>query len=182
MLLGDDYYEQFYIPSFSSRTILYKGMVLSDQVGTVGNKLGFFQDLSDESIISSFALIHQRFSTNTFPTWSLAQPFRMLCHNGEINTLRGNINWMNARHSILKSEKFLDDMEKIWPIVKEGQSDSASFDNALELLVLGGYSISEAKLIMIPEARQNNSLMNKKLKIFYEYHAATLSYTHHRAH
>ena len=98
MLLGDDYYEQFYIPSFSSRTILYKGMVLSDQVGTVGNKLGFFEDLSDHSIVSSFALIHQRFSTNTFPTWSLAQPFRMLCHNGEINTLRGNINWMNARH------------------------------------------------------------------------------------
>ena len=171
MLLGDDYYDQFYIPSFSSRTILYKGMVLSDQVGTVGNKLGFFEDLSDHSIVSSFALIHQRFSTNTFPTWSLAQPFRMLCHNGEINTLRGNINWMNARHSILKSEKFLDDMDKIWPIIKEGQSDSASFDNALELLVLGGYSISEAMLIMIPEAWQNNSLMNKKLKSFYEYHA-----------
>ena len=171
MMMGNEYYDQFYIPSFSSRTILYKGMVLSDQVGTVGNKLGFFEDLSDSSIVSSFALIHQRFSTNTFPTWSLAQPFRMLCHNGEINTLRGNINWMNARHSILKSEKFLEDMDKIWPIIKEGQSDSASFDNALELLVLGGYSISEAMLIMIPEAWQNNSLMDKKLKSFYEYHA-----------
>ena len=171
MMMGNEYYNQFYIPSFSSRTILYKGMVLSDQVGTVGNKLGFFEDLSDSSIVSSFALIHQRFSTNTFPTWSLAQPFRMLCHNGEINTLRGNINWMNARYSILKSEKFLEDMDKIWPIIKEGQSDSASFDNALELLVLGGYSISEAMLIMIPEAWQNNSLMDKKLKSFYEYHA-----------
>ena len=163
MSMGNEYYDQFYIPSFSSRTILYKGMVLSDQVGKVGNKLGFFEDLSDSSIVSSFALIHQRFSTNTFPTWSLAQPFRMLCHNGEINTLRGNINWMYARHSILKSEKFLEDMDKIWPIIKEGQSDSASFDNALELLVLGGYSISEAMLIMIPEAWQNNSLMDKKL-------------------
>ena len=169
--LGDEIYDQFYIPSFSSRTILYKGMVLSDQVGTVGNRLGFFEDLADPLVASSFALIHQRFSTNTFPTWSLAQPFRMLCHNGEINTLRGNINWMNARHSILKSEKFQEDIEKLWPIIKEGQSDSASFDNALELLVLGGYSISEAMLIMIPEAWQNNELMDDKLKSFYEYHA-----------
>ena len=169
--LGDEIYDQFYIPSFSSRTILYKGMVLSDQVGTVGNRLGFFEDLADPLVASSFALIHQRFSTNTFPTWSLAQPFRMLCHNGEINTLRGNINWMNARHSILKSEKFKDDIDKLWPIIKEGQSDSASFDNALELLVLGGYSIAEAMLIMIPEAWQNNELMDDKLKSFYEYHA-----------
>ncbi|MEC7734739.1 MAG: glutamate synthase large subunit, partial [Pseudomonadota bacterium] len=169
--LGDKIYDQFYIPSFSSRTILYKGMVLSDQVGTVGNRLGFFEDLADPLVESSFALIHQRFSTNTFPTWSLAQPFRMICHNGEINTLRGNINWMNARHSILKSNKFKDDIEKLWPIIKEGQSDSASFDNALELLVLGGYSISEAMLIMIPEAWQNNNLMNEDLKKFYEYHA-----------
>lgn len=169
--LGDEIYDQFYIPSFSSRTILYKGMVLSDQVGTVGNRLGFFEDLADPLVASSFALIHQRFSTNTFPTWSLAQPFRMLCHNGEINTLRGNINWMNARHSILKSEKFKGDIDKLWPIIKEGQSDSASFDNALELLVLGGYSIAEAMLIMIPEAWQNNDLMDDKLKSFYEYHA-----------
>ena len=169
--LGEEIYDQFYIPSFSSRTILYKGMVLSDQVGTVGNRLGFFEDLADPLVESSFALIHQRFSTNTFPTWSLAQPFRMICHNGEINTLRGNINWMNARHSILKSKKFKDDIEKLWPIIKEGQSDSASFDNALELLVLGGYSISEAMLIMIPEAWQNNNLMDENLKSFYEYHA-----------
>jgi len=169
--LGNKIYDQFYIPSFSSRTILYKGMVLSDQVGTVGNRLGFFEDLADPLVTSSFALIHQRFSTNTFPTWSLAQPFRMLCHNGEINTLRGNINWMNARYSILKSEKFKEDMEKLWPIIKEGQSDSASFDNALELLVHGGYSIAEAMLIMIPEAWQNNDLMDDKIKSFYEYHA-----------
>ena len=109
-------------------------------------------------IESSFAIIHQRFSTNTFPTWSLAQPFRMLCHNGEINTVRGNINWMNARRknlsiTLLFTEK---DLQKIWPIIEEGQSDTASFDNALELLVMGGYSIAEAMLIMIPEAWQSN--------------------------
>ena len=171
MNLEDKYSEQFYIASFSSRTILYKGMVLSDQVGTIGNKLGFYDDLSDPDILSSFAIIHQRFSTNTFPTWSLAQPFRMLCHNGEINTLRGNINWMNARHSILKSKLFGDDIEKVWPIIKEGQSDSASFDNALELLVRGGYSVFEAMLIMIPEAWQNDFLMDSKLRNFYEFYA-----------
>ncbi len=169
--LDKKYSGQFYIASFSSRTILYKGMVLSDQLGSMGNKLGFYEDLSDPNILSSFAIIHQRFSTNTFPTWSLAQPFRMLCHNGEINTLRGNINWMNARYSILKSKLFGEDIEKIWPIIKEDQSDSASFDNALELLVRGGYSVSEAMLIMIPEAWQNDLLMNPKLRSFYEFYA-----------
>ena len=164
--------EGFYIPSFSSRTILYKGMVLADQVGGVADKLGFYDDLSDKDIESSFAIIHQRFSTNTFPTWSLAQPFRMLCHNGEINTVRGNINWMNARRKNLASPIFTEkDLEKIWPIIEEGQSDTASFDNALELLVMGGYSIAEAMLIMIPEAWQNNNIMDEKLKNFYEYHA-----------
>jgi glutamate synthase (NADPH/NADH) large chain len=164
--------EGFYIPSFSSRTILYKGMVLADQVGGIVDKLGFYDDLSDKDIESSFAIIHQRFSTNTFPTWSLAQPFRMLCHNGEINTVRGNINWMNARRKNLASPLFTDsDLEKIWPIIEEGQSDTASFDNALELLVRGGYSIAEAMLIMIPEAWQNNNIMDNNLKNFYEYHA-----------
>jgi len=164
--------EGFYIPSFSSRTILYKGMVLADQVGGIVDKLGFYDDLSDKDIESSFAIIHQRFSTNTFPTWSLAQPFRMLCHNGEINTVRGNINWMNARRKNLASPLFTDnDLEKIWPIIEEGQSDTASFDNALELLVRGGYSIAEAMLIMIPEAWQNNDIMDNNLKNFYEYHA-----------
>ena len=171
MKLEKKYSEQFYVASFSSRTILYKGMVLSDQVGNIGNKLGFYEDLSNSNILSSFAIIHQRFSTNTFPTWSLSQPFRMLCHNGEINTLRGNINWMKARHSILKSKLFGEDIEKIWPIIKEGQSDSASFDNALELLVRGGYSVSEAMLIMIPEAWQNDNLMEPQLKSFYEFYA-----------
>jgi len=164
--------EGFYIPSLSSRTILYKGMVLADQVGGIVDKLGFYDDLSDKDIESSFAIIHQRFSTNTFPTWSLAQPFRMLCHNGEINTVRGNINWMNARRKNLASPLFKEeDLEKIWPIIEEGQSDTASFDNALELLVMGGYSIAEAMLIMIPEAWQNNTIMDSKLKNFYEYHA-----------
>ncbi|MEC8498303.1 MAG: glutamate synthase large subunit [Pseudomonadota bacterium] len=170
--ISDQIHEGFYIPSFSSRTILYKGMVLADQVGGLGEKLGFYEDLTDSDIESSFALIHQRFSTNTFPTWSLAQPFRMLCHNGEINTVRGNINWMNARHKNLASPSFSEnDLNKIWPVIEEGQSDSASFDNALELLVRGGYSISEAMLIMIPEAWQNNDIMDKNLKSFYEYHA-----------
>ena len=142
-------------------------MVLADQVGGLGEKLGFYEDLTDSDIESSFALIHQRFSTNTFPTWSLAQPFRMLCHNGEINTVRGNINWMNARHKNLASPSFSEnDLNKIWPVIEEGQSDSASFDNALELLVRGGYSISEAMLIMIPEAWQNNDIMDKNLKVF----------------
>tara|TARA_Y100000766_G_scaffold191670_1_gene164798 strand:- start:2231 stop:6844 length:4614 start_codon:yes stop_codon:yes gene_type:complete len=170
--ISDKVKEGFYIPSFSSRTILYKGMVLADQVGGLGDKLGFYEDLTDKDIESSFALIHQRFSTNTFPTWSLSQPFRMLCHNGEINTVRGNINWMNARQKNLASPAFSQkDLDKIWPIIEEGQSDTASFDNALELLVQGGYSIAEAMLIMVPEAWQNNEVMDRKLKSFYEYHA-----------
>ena len=113
--ISDQIQDGFYIPSFSSRTILYKGMVLADQVGGLGEKLGFYEDLTDSDIESSFALIHQRFSTNTFPTWSLAQPFRMLCHNGEINTVRGNINWMNARHKNLASPSFSEnDLNKIY--------------------------------------------------------------------
>ena len=170
--ISDEIKEGFYIPSFSSRTILYKGMVLADQVGGLGEKLGFYEDLSDNDVESSFAIIHQRFSTNTFPTWSLSQPFRMLCHNGEINTVRGNINWMNARQKNLASPAFSEnDLNKIWPIIEEGQSDTASFDNALELLVQGGYSIAEAMLIMVPEAWQNNKIMDKNLKSFYQYHA-----------
>ena len=170
--ISDEIKEGFYIPSFSSRTILYKGMVLADQVGGLGEKLGFYEDLTDKDIESSFALIHQRFSTNTFPTWSLSQPFRMLCHNGEINTVRGNINWMNARQKNLASPAFSEnDLNKIWPIIEEGQSDTASFDNALELLVQGGYSIAEAMLIMVPEAWQNNEIMDTNLKSFYQYHA-----------
>lgn len=121
----------FYIPSLSSYTILYKGLLLSSQLGP------FYDDLRDTDTVSAMALVHQRFSTNTFPTWSLSQPFRMICHNGEINTVRGNVNWMAAREETLASDLFGDDLKKVWPLIEEGQSDSASFDNALELLVMG---------------------------------------------
>jgi len=123
---------------------------------------------------SALALVHQRFSTNTFPTWDLAQPFRMIAHNGEINTMRGNVNWMAARRHSMASEVFGDDLEKIWPLIAEGQSDSACFDNALELLYLGGYSLSHAMMMLIPEAWSGNPLMDKKRRAFYEYHAALM--------
>ncbi|HSO83231.1 MAG TPA: glutamate synthase subunit alpha, partial [Thiocapsa sp.] len=123
----------YYTASLSSRTLNYKGMLLADQVGN------YYLDLSDERFESAIALVHQRFSTNTFPTWDLAQPFRMICHNGEINTLRGNVNWMAARRHTMRSEILGDDLDTIWPLIPEGQSDSACFDNALELLVMGGY-------------------------------------------
>ena len=122
----------FYLPSLSSRTIVYKGMLLSWQVGE------YFLDLQDERLVSALALVHQRFSTNTFPTWDLAHPFRMIAHNGEINTVRGNVNWMAARQKAMASDLFGDDLNKLWPLIDAGQSDSACFDNALELLVMGG--------------------------------------------
>ncbi len=118
--------------------------------------------------------MHQRFSTNTFPTWDLAQPFRMICHNGEINTLRGNVNWMAARRHTMKSEVLGDDLDKIWPLIPEGQSDSACFDNALELLVMGGYSLAHAMMMLIPEAWAGNELMDEERRAFYEYHAALM--------
>ncbi len=158
----------FYIASMSSRTLLYKGMLLANQVGS------FYKDLNDTRMESSLALVHQRFSTNTFPTWDLAQPFRMIAHNGEINTLRGNVNWMAARRHSMASEVFGDDLEKIWPLIDENQSDSACFDNALELLVLGGYSMSHAMMMLIPEAWSGNPLMDDKRRAFYEYHAALM--------
>lgn len=161
-------YSHFYIPSFSSRTLLYKGMLLADQVGA------YFPDLLDERMVSSLALVHQRFSTNTFPTWDLAQPFRMIAHNGEINTVRGNINWMAARRNSMASELLGDDLDKLWPLIAEGQSDSACFDNALELLLAGGYSLGQAMMILIPEAWANNPLMDEKRRAFYEYHAALM--------
>jgi glutamate synthase (NADPH) large chain len=160
--------KQFYTPSLSSRTILYKGMLLADQVGV------YYPDLGDERFISALALVHQRFSTNTFPTWDLAQPFRMMCHNGEINTLRGNVNWMAARRSTLNSKLLGEDLDKLWPLIQEGISDSASFDNALELLVMGGYSLAHAMMLMIPEAWADNPLMDDKRRAFYEYHAALM--------
>jgi glutamate synthase (NADPH/NADH) large chain len=161
-------YNQFYVPSFSSQTLLYKGMLLANQVGI------FYPDLQDSRMVTALALVHQRFSTNTFPTWDLAQPFRMICHNGEINTLRGNINWMAARRHSMASQLLQEDLDKLWPLILEGQSDSACFDNALELLVAGGYSLAHAMMLLIPEAWTNNPLMDHKRRAFYEYHAALM--------
>ncbi|MEW8498556.1 MAG: glutamate synthase subunit alpha, partial [Candidatus Thiodiazotropha taylori] len=158
----------FYFTSFSSRTVVYKGMLLANQVGD------YFTDLTDERMVSALALVHQRFSTNTFPTWDLAHPFRMIAHNGEINTLRGNVNWMRARKNSMASAVLGDDLDKIWPLIPEGQSDSACFDNALELLVAGGYSLSHAMMMLIPEAWGGNKLMDAQRRAFYEYHAAMM--------
>ncbi len=158
----------FYIPSFSSRVITYKGMLLAVQVGQ------YYKDLQDEDMVSALALVHQRFSTNTFPTWSLAHPFRMICHNGEINTKRGNENWMFARQGSMASDIFGDDLKKLYPVIPEGQSDTASFDNALELLVQSGYSLSHAMMMLIPEAWAGNPLMDQDRRAFYEYHAALM--------
>jgi glutamate synthase (NADPH/NADH) large chain len=160
--------ECFYVPSMSCRTLSYKGMLLANQVDR------YYADLNDERVVSALALVHQRFSTNTFPSWDLAQPFRMIAHNGEINTLRGNINWMNARRHSMASELFGDDLEKLWPLIAEGQSDSACFDNALELLVTGGYSMAHAMMLLIPEAWVCNPLMDEQRRAFYEYHAAVM--------
>ncbi len=164
--LEDD--SQFYIPSLSSRTLVYKGMLLADEVGT------YYQDLQDPEMVSALALVHQRFSTNTFPAWDLAHPFRMIAHNGEINTMRGNVNWMAARHEAMKSVVLGEDLEKLWPLISEGQSDSACFDNALELLVAGGYSLPHAMMMLIPEAWSSNTLMDEERRAFYEYHAALM--------
>ena len=158
----------FYIPSMSSRTVIYKGMMLGNNVDV------YFKDLDDERCESALALVHQRFSTNTFPSWSLAQPFRYLCHNGEINTVRGNINWMHARRHNMSSEILGQDLEKLWPLIGDGSSDSSTFDNALELLVAGGYSLAHAMMIMIPEAWSGNPLMDDQRRAFYEYHAALM--------
>ncbi len=158
----------FYVPSLSSRTIVYKGMLLADQVGK------YFLDLKDSRVISALALVHQRFSTNTFPTWDRAHPFRMIAHNGEINTLRGNVNWMAARHAAMSSKFLGEDLEKLWPLIVDGQSDSACFDNALELLVAGGYPLPHAMMLLIPEAWAGNPLMDEERRAFYEYHAALM--------
>ncbi len=159
---------QFYIPSLSSRTINYKGLLLAHQVGE------YYLDLQDQRVVSALALVHQRFSTNTFPTWDLAHPFRMIAHNGEINTLRGNINWMAARQNAMKSKWLGEDLNKLWPLIVEGQSDSASFDNALELLVMGGYSMTHAMMMLIPEAWAGNALMDEERRAFYEFHAPVM--------
>ncbi|HZZ92634.1 MAG TPA: glutamate synthase large subunit [Usitatibacter sp.] len=166
--LGLSNARDFYVPSFSHRTIVYKGMLLAEQVGA------FYNDLRDKRFVSALCLAHQRFSTNTFPTWDLAHPFRFIAHNGEINTLRGNLNWIKSRQATIHSKLLGDDLDKIWPLIYEGQSDSASFDNALELLVMGGYPIAHAMMLMIPEAWAGNPLMDAKRRAFYEYHAALM--------
>ncbi|MEE9447159.1 MAG: glutamate synthase large subunit [Arenicellales bacterium] len=160
--------EQLYFTSLSSRVINYKGMLMADQVAT------YFDDLADERMESSMALVHQRFSTNTFPTWELAHPYRMVAHNGEINTVRGNKNWMAARRHSMSSDLFGDDLEKIFPLIDDAQSDTACFDNTLELLTLSGYSISHAMMMLIPEAWSSNPMMDKDRRAFYEYHAAMM--------
>jgi glutamate synthase (NADPH) large chain len=158
----------YYPVSISCRTLIYKGMFLADQLGT------YYPDLRDPDFASALAMVHQRFSTNTFPTWSLAHPYRMVAHNGEINTLRGNNNWMAARQASVSSPKFGDDIGKLWPISYEGQSDTACFDNALEFLTMGGYSLAHAMMMLIPEAWAGNPLMDEERRAFYEYNAALM--------
>ena len=160
--------EYFYICSLSSRTIVYKGLLLAHQIS------GFYLDLAQPDVVTALALVHQRFSTNTFPTWPLAHPYRMIAHNGEINTLRGNRNWMRAREAQLRSPLFGDDVKKLTPLVTETGSDSATLDNALELLVRGGRSLAHAMLMLIPEAWGNHQFMDEDRKAFYEYHACIM--------
>ena len=159
---------ELYLPSCSTRTLVYKGLLLAGQVGT------FYKDLADPLTSSALALVHQRFSTNTFPSWRLAHPYRYIAHNGEINTVRGNVNWMNARRRTLESELLGPDLDKMWPLIPHGQSDTASLDNALELLVAGGYALPQAVMMLIPEAWAGNPLMSPERKAFYEYHAALM--------
>ena len=158
----------YYPVSVSTRTMVYKGLVLGENLGA------YYTELSDARVTSALALVHQRFSTNTFPAWPLAHPYRFICHNGEINTLRGNYNWMAARQANMTSAVLGGDLEKLWPISYEGQSDSACFDNALELLFMGGYSMPHAMMMLIPEAWAGNPLMDEDRRAFYEYHAALM--------
>jgi len=160
--------KEFFVPSMSARTVVYKGLLLADQVGQ------YYKDLQDPRCVSALALVHQRFSTNTFPEWPLAHPYRLIAHNGEINTVKGNFNWMRAREGIMKSAVLGDDLHKLFPLIYEGQSDTACFDNALELLVMAGYPIAQAMMMMIPEAWENHTLMDDNRRAFYEYHAAMM--------
>lgn len=159
---------QFYVVSLSSRTFVYKGMLTGDQIEPM------FPELSDPDIESALALVHQRFSTNTFPKWRLAQPFRYVAHNGEINTARGNASWMKARESLCKSELFGDDLKKVFPVVVEGGSDSATFDNVMEFLHMAGRPLPHVVLMMIPEAWHGHETMSLERKAFYEYHACLM--------
>ena len=160
--------ELFYIASLSSNTIVYKGMLIADQMETM------FPDLSDPDVESALVIVHSRFSTNTFPSWPLAHPYRYIAHNGEINTLRGNINWMRAREVLCRSDLFGEDLQKLFPLIREGQSDTATFDNVLEFLVLTGRPIAHAMLMMIPEPWSNHESMNPERRAFYQYHASLM--------
>jgi glutamate synthase domain-containing protein 2/glutamate synthase domain-containing protein 1/glutamate synthase domain-containing protein 3 len=159
---------EYYVPSMSCRTVIYKGLLLADQVGK------YYLDLQDERVVSALALVHQRFSTNTFPSWPLAHPYRLVAHNGEINTVKGNFNWMRAREGVMSSPVLGEDLRKLYPITMEGQSDTATFDNTLELLTMAGYPLAQAVMMMIPEAWEQHTLMDERRRAFYEYHAAML--------
>ncbi len=160
--------KEYYVPSMSSRTVVYKGLLLANQVGT------YYLDLTDERCVSALALVHQRFSTNTFPEWPLAHPYRYVAHNGEINTVKGNYNWMKAREGVMSSPVLGSDLQKLYPISFADQSDTATFDNCLELLTMSGYPISQAVMMMIPEPWEQHTTMDERRKAFYEYHAAML--------
>ena len=159
---------EYYVPSMSCRTVIYKGLLLADQVGS------YYKDLADPRVVSAIALVHQRFSTNTFPEWPLAHPYRMVAHNGEINTVKGNFNWMRAREGVMKSPVLGDDLNKLYPISFEHQSDTATFDNAIELLTMAGYPLAHAAMMMIPEAWEQHEQMDTRRRAFYEYHAAMM--------
>jgi len=160
--------EMFYIPSLSCRTIVYKGLLLAPQIEN------FYRELSDPDVVSALCLVHQRFSTNTFPSWQRAHPYRYIAHNGEINTLRGNVNWMHARQSLLNSPLFGEDIKKLFPIIAPDGSDSANFDNAVELLLQGGRSLPHVMAMLIPEAWAGNPHMKPEKRAFYEYHACLM--------
>ncbi|MDY0309271.1 MAG: glutamate synthase subunit alpha, partial [Castellaniella sp.] len=160
--------QEYFVPSISVRTVVYKGLLLASQVGL------YYRDLADSRAVSALALVHQRFSTNTFPAWPLAHPYRMIAHNGEINTVKGNFNWLRAREGTMRSAVLGEDLAKLYPIVYEGQSDTATFDNCLELLVMSGYSLAHAMMIMIPEAWEQHADMDDSRRAFYEYHAALM--------
>lgn len=160
--------KEYYVPSMSSRTVVYKGLLLADQVGT------YYLDLQDLRCVSALGLVHQRFSTNTFPEWPLAHPYRYVAHNGEINTVKGNYNWMKAREGVMSSPVLGADLQKLYPISFADQSDTATFDNCLELLTMAGYPISQAVMMMIPEPWEQHTTMDERRKAFYEYHAAML--------
>ncbi|BAO80132.1 glutamate synthase domain 2 [Serpentinimonas raichei] len=166
--LGLKHGKEYYVPSMSSRTVVYKGLLLANQVGD------YYLDLQDPRCVSALALVHQRFSTNTFPEWPLAHPYRYVAHNGEINTVKGNYNWMRAREGVMSSPVLGADLKKLYPISFAGQSDTATFDNCLELLSMAGYPLAQAVMMMIPEPWEQHTLMDARRRAFYEYHAAML--------